>query len=143
VQESLDELRSALQGMTETDLHARPGGVAANSIAILVTHTMHATRMWLSIATGALLPERDRQGEFQVAAGTPQELQSFVDDFAAQCLDLLNSQGTIDWSAARETGGRGGDAPETVSAAYALMHAVEHLRGHVDQVSLVRDLLRP
>jgi hypothetical protein len=25
-----------------------------------------------------------------------------------------------------------------LTAAYALMHAVEHLRGHVDQASLVR-----
>ncbi len=40
----------------------------------------------------------------------------------------------------RPTHGRGGDAPPEVPAAYALIHATEHLRGHVDQISLIRQL---
>lgn len=63
-----------------------------------------------------------------------------IDEVSAECIDALNSVETVDWSAMRETEGRGGDAPPQVPAAYAIIHVTEHLRGHVDQVSLMRQL---
>jgi hypothetical protein len=89
---------------------------------------------------GEPLPDRDRDSEFLVSADDAASLLRLVDETSADCLALLNSSETLDRDAARDTLGRGGDAPPQVPAAFALMHAGEHLRGHVDQVSLTRQL---
>src|SRR4030065_2709682 len=73
VGESLKELRSSVEGLPVEALSWRPAGDATNSIAVLATHTVHSTRMWLSMAMAAPLPERDRDSEFRAS----------VDDSAA------------------------------------------------------------
>ena len=108
---------------------------------MLVTHAMHSTRSWLSLATGAPLPERDRPAEFLVV----------VDDAEAFIGWLDASAGGVPGSCSR--GGRlrpGGDrvAPwrtyrsdEPVTAAWALLHALGHLREHVGHAQLTRQFL--
>jgi len=140
VGESVTELRSSIQGLPVEALNWRPAGEQTNSIAVLVTHTLHSTRMWLCMAMGAPLPERDRDSEFRVAATDAAALLRLVDKLSEDCRVVLLSAEEMDWAALRRTQGRGGDAPPEVSAAFALIHATEHLRGHVDQISLTRHL---
>ena len=139
VGESLSELRASIDALPLEALNWRPGE-GANSIAVLATHTVHSTRLWLSIAMGAPLPDRDRESEFHASADDAGAFQRHVDAFSEDCLAALQSADAVDWTAMRPTKGRGGDAPPEVAAAYALIHATEHLRGHVDQVSLMRHL---
>src|SRR3990172_6571964 len=59
---------------------------------------------------------------------------------ATNSIAVLATAEEVDWTAMRKTHGRGGDASPEVTAAYALVHATEHLRGHVDQSGLTRQL---
>jgi uncharacterized damage-inducible protein DinB len=140
VGESLKELRSSIEGLPAEALSWRPTGQETNSLAVLATHTVHSTRMWLSMAMGASLPERDRDSEFRASVDDPAALLRLVDELSGDCLAVLRSAEDVDWAAPRDTQDRGGDAPPEVAAAFALLHAAEHLRGHVDQMSLTRQL---
>jgi uncharacterized damage-inducible protein DinB len=139
VGESLDELNTAIEGLSAEALNWRPAP-DTNSIATMATHALGASRLWLRLAMGLSLPERIRDAEFRAVAEDAKEFRAFAQRMSRDCLDALQSSREIDWSAMRETQGRGGDAPAEVTAAYALIHATEHLRGHVDQVSLMRGL---
>lgn len=97
----------------------------------MVTHTLGATRLWVRMALGLPLPERDRDAEFRATFRDPAALMRFVDEMSEDCTSALRSSESIDWSEMRETAGQGGDAPPQVAAAYALVHVTEHLRGHV------------
>ena len=139
VDEALVELRSSIEGLPVEALNWRPAD-ETNSLAVLATHTMYATRLWLSLAMGAPLPDRDRDSEFRASAAEAASLLRLVDELSEDCRALLRSRDEVDWAAMRETLGRGGDAPPEVTAAYALIHPTEHLRGHVDQMALMRHL---
>ena len=136
----MKELRSSIEGLPVEALNWRPAGDATNSIAVLANHAVYATRLWLSMAMAAPLPERDRDSEFRASVDDPAALLRLVDEFSEDCLAVLRSAEEVDWTAMRNTAGRGGDAPPEVAAAYALVHATEHLRGHVDQAGLTRRL---
>ena len=140
LKESLGELRAAVEGVPAEALNWRPAGEETNSIAVLATHALQSTRSWLAIAVGAPLPERDRASEFLVTEDDPGELLRLVDEMSAQCTVLLRDAEDVDWSATRKTHARPGDAPEEVPAAYAILHALEHLGQHVAHCSLTRQL---
>jgi uncharacterized damage-inducible protein DinB len=139
VGESLTEMRSAIDGLPAEALNWRPAA-DTNSIAAMVTHALLASRLWLRMAMGLSLPERDRDAEFRAAPADAAEFRSWVTSVSSECTQALESAEVIDWEAARQTQGRGGNAPPVVPAAHALIHATEHLRGHVDQVALTRQL---
>jgi hypothetical protein len=139
VLQSLNELRASIDGLPAEALNWRPTP-ETNSLSMLIAHAMGATRLWLRMAMGLSLPERDRDSEFRARFRGPLDLLRFIDEMSQDCVAALDSADPVDWSAMRETAGRGGNAPPRVPAAYALIHATEHLRGHVDQVSLMRQL---
>jgi uncharacterized damage-inducible protein DinB len=139
VSESLDDLRESIEGLPVDALNWRPTS-DTNSIAAIVTHAMGAARVWFQMAMGLPLAERDLDAEFRASANDATTFGRFVADMSRDCLAALTSSDAVDWSALRNTEGRGGGAPPQVLAAYALIHATEHLRGHVDQVSLMRQL---
>jgi len=139
VLQSLKELRASIDGLPAEALNWRPTP-ETNSLSVLVAHALGATRLWLRMAMGLPLPERDRASEFRAAYGDPAELVRFVDEMSQDCAAALHSTDSVNWSAMRDTAGRGGNAPPQVPAAFAVIHATEHLRGHVDQVSLMREL---
>jgi len=136
----LEELRAAVEGVPAEALNWKPAGEDTNSIAVLATHVMNSTRSWLSIAVGAPLPARDRDAEFRASEDDPAALLRLVDEMAEECRALLRDAGEVDWGAVRKTHFRPGNAPEEVPAAYALIHALEHLGQHVAHCSLTRQL---
>ncbi|MEX0683165.1 MAG: DinB family protein [Dehalococcoidia bacterium] len=140
LKQSLEELRAAVDGVSAEALNWKPGGEDTNSIAVLATHVMHSTRSWLSIAVGAPLPERDRDEEFRASEYDPGALLRLVDAMSEDCRRLLAEVGEVDWAATRKTHARPGNAPEEVAAAFALLHALEHLGQHVAHCSLTRQV---
>ena len=131
---SLAAMREAIAG-TPRDALNRPPTDGANPIAVLVTHAMHSTRWWLSTATHAPMPARDRPSEFTATASSVDELLSFFDGMAADCRTILRSSPTFDAGALRED-----DHDEPVTAGWALLHALEHLGEHVGHAQLTVQL---
>jgi len=149
LKQSLAELRAAVDGVPAEALNWRPAGEETNSIAVLATHALSSTRSWLAVAVGAPLPERDRPSEFLVMEDDPWALLRLVDELSEECRALLRDAGDVDWSATRKTHARpatkGDDGSwqpgvDEVPAAYAVLHALEHLGQHVAHCSLTRQL---
>ncbi len=137
VDESLDAMRAAITGASADALNGRPAGDDSNPIAVLVVHALSSTRWWLSVALGQPVPERDRPAEFLTTVASADELLGSFDPIAADCRALLSTDVAFDPGAIREDP-RDGDK---VTAAWALIHAVEHLREHVGHAELTRQLL--
>lgn len=133
---SLEAMREVIAAADPEALDWRPGP-DTNSIAVLAVHSMHSTRTWLSVATGAPLPERDRPSEFLATAVGVDELLGFFDSMASECRALLDTPDPFDAGAVRPTGR---DHAETATAAYALLHALEHVREHVAHAQLTAQL---
>jgi uncharacterized damage-inducible protein DinB len=140
VSEDLKDLREGMDGLPGEALDWKPAGADTNSIAVLVTHVLHSTRSWLSVAVGAPLPDRDRESEFRVKSDDPAALSAFMADFSRQILVIIDNAGEVDWSATQKTHARPGNAPEQVPASWAVLHAIEHLREHIAHVGLTRQL---
>jgi hypothetical protein len=136
VDESLDSMRAAIAGASADALNRRPAGDDTNPVAVLVVHAVSSTRWWLSMALGAPLPERDRPSEFLTTVAGVEELLRVFDPIAADCRSLLSTDVAFDAGAIREDPLEG----EQVTAAWALIHAVEHLREHVAHAELTRQL---
>ena len=137
IDESLDAMRAAIAGASADALNRRPGGDDSNPIAVLAVHALSSTRWWLSVALGGPAPERDRPSEFLTTVASAEELLGVFDPIAADCRALLSTDVTFDPGAIR-VDPRDGDS---VAAAWALIHAVEHLREHVGHAELTRQLL--
>ena len=133
--ESVDHLREAIDGLSPEVLAWQPAGEDSNPITVLAVHGMHSSRWWLSIARGSPLPERDRPSEFVAESASDSELMSFVDSMAAECRTQLDAAKAFDPTAIRPV-----PEGEPVTAAWALLHALEHFREHVAQAQLTRQL---
>jgi hypothetical protein len=141
LEDSLGAMRETIAGADPSALNWRPGGDDTNSIAVLAVHSLSSTRWWLSAATGAPLPERDRPSEFLATAEHVDELLAFFDATANDCREVLGGAGTFDAGAPREVHWASRpDEAEVVSGAWALLHALEHLREHVAHAQLTRQL---
>ncbi len=133
---SLDSMRTAIAGASADALNRHPAGEDTNAVAVLVVHAVNSTRWWLSIALGAPIPDRDRPSEFLTRVADAGELLAVFDPIAADCRALLDTDVTFEPGAIREVPRE----DEQVTAAWALMHAVEHLREHVAHAELTRQL---
>ena len=138
VGESLKELRSSVEGLPVEALNWRPAGPDTNSIAAMATHSLTSTRWWLSVAIDEPPPERDRDSEFEATARDAGELLAFVDGLFEDCLSLVDKSRTVDWAALRSQWDP--DTGVQLFAAWALLHALGHLREHVGQMALTRQL---
>jgi uncharacterized damage-inducible protein DinB len=138
---TLGDLRPAIEGASTDALNWHPAAADTNSIAVLAVHSMASTRSWLSVALGAPLPDRDRDSEFRTAAAGADDLLTHIADMERECLALLDAAKDVDWSARRRTHPRPRPgAEQEVNAAWALLHALEHLREHAGQITLTRQL---
>jgi uncharacterized damage-inducible protein DinB len=141
---SLASMRRVIAGSTPESLNWRPAGEDTNTIAVLVVHAMQSTRWWLSIATGAPLPPRDRPAEFREVVDDVDGLLARFDEAAADCRTVLDTETPFEAGVARvaPSASRAGRSQpsESVTAAWALVHAVEHLREHVAHAELTSQL---
>ena len=136
---SLQALRGAVDGLSARQLNARPAD-GANPLAVIVAHALGATESWISLAVEAELPPRDRAAEFRTGVDDTTAFLSEMDDRSAACRGLLERAEAFDPA-------RTGFAPwtsepdEPVTAAWALLHALEHLSEHVGHAELTRQIL--
>src|SRR5207245_10470133 len=100
-QGSLASMRQVIAGSTPESLNRRPAGEDTNSIAVLVVHAMQSTRWWLSIATGAPPPPRDRPAEFREVVDDVDGLLVRFDEVAADCRTLLDTEAPFEAGATR------------------------------------------
>ncbi len=141
VRRTLIEMKESVAAFPGEGLNWRPAGEDTNSIAVLSTHSLHSTRSWLSTAVGEPLPERDRDAEFRVEASGAYGLLALFDEMSEQCVALLEPSRSVDWAEIRRTHTRPEpDDDPKVPAAWALLHAIEHLREHLGQMWLTRQL---
>lgn len=133
---SLDAMRRAIVDASPELLNWRPAGDDTNPIAVLAVHALTSTRWWLSVAITGVAPERDRPAEFRTTVSSAEELLSVVDPLVAECRALLEFGGAFDPGAAR-TDPRDGT---NVTASWALILAVEHLKEHVAHAELTRQV---
>jgi len=139
--ESLDELRRGISDLTVDELNARPAGGDTNSIAVIVTHTVGATKSWLSLAAGAPLPPRDRDAEFVAVADD--RFAAWTEEQIAACLAILHDGVKWDAGLVRTPDWNPRLAEEPRTAAYAVAHALEHVGEHAGHLHMTRELLRP
>ncbi len=140
--DSLDELRKAVDGCTPEQLNRRPAGDETNGLAVLATHALHSTRAWLSLALDAPLPVRDRPAEFAVVVDDPALFLATFDELASGCRAVLATEGSFDPARTGTAPWRPGSlAQEPVTAAWALIHALAHLREHVGHAQLTRQVV--
>ncbi len=134
------DMRECIAALPKEALNWKPAGEASNSVAVLTVHSLHSTRSWLSVAMGEPLPARDRASEFRVSAEDNISVFGVFDEMAADCIALLAPSHSVDWAAMRETHTRNPEDDLRVPAAWALLHAIEHLREHLGQMLLTRQL---
>jgi hypothetical protein len=132
-----DTLRRAVRDLPAEALNWIPAGPDTNSISVLATHAMHATRVLAAMAAGLPPPARDRAGEFAALAESPEAVLALIDGLAVECDAILEPCAGIDWSTPRQRRRDDGSILE-MSAVEALLFAVTHLRGHADEAALTR-----
>ncbi len=137
--QSAAEMRASIEGTSSEALNWRPAGEETNSIAVLAVHSLHSTRWWLSVAVGEPEPERDRDSEFAASTEDDSALLAFCDSMTTDCRALLSIEEPVDWSHQLTTTREQGD-PDSLTAGWALLHAMEHLREHVSHLQLTRQL---
>jgi uncharacterized damage-inducible protein DinB len=140
--DSLGELRKAIERLDADGLNTAPAGPDSNPVAVLVVHALASTRSWLALATGAPLPPRDRPREFETVVTDVPGFLASVDATADACRELLAGVDDLDPARTGTAPWRqGAEASEPVTAAWALLHALDHLREHVGHTQLTRQLL--
>ena len=139
---SLRELRKQLEGLDANALNDRPRGDGTNPLAVLAVHALASTHSWLALATGSALPPRDRPREFETRVDDPVAFLASVDATSDACREILAGAEGIDPGKTGTAPWRTGtEAEEPVTAAWALLHALDHLREHVGHAQLTRQLL--
>jgi len=140
-EDSIEDLHDSVSGLPADALNWRPAGDETNPIAVLAVHAMGATHSWLAVAFGAPLPERDRDAEFLTVAEDAPTLVTQVDVQAEACRTLFANADPFEPATMRTSHSRMRSGEfEVVSGAWALLHAVEHLREHVAHALLTRQL---
>jgi uncharacterized damage-inducible protein DinB len=141
-EDAFREMRDCLDLLSTDQLNWRPSGREFNSLAVLAVHSLGSTRSWLSIAAGVELPQRDREAEFRAEAESLPSLFGWAAAAQGQCLAILSRGPSLPWAEMRPTHARpDANAATEVSGAWALMHALEHLREHLGQMLLTRQLM--
>ncbi|HMO53349.1 MAG TPA: DUF664 domain-containing protein [Tepidiformaceae bacterium] len=139
--EYFDLLKDALGGLPDEAVNWTPAP-NTNSIAVLVHHSIAATRFWLRNGSGQVdsisrYRSEDRAPAFQTSGASAASLAEAITAAAAEfeqilaagtpeCLDVA-----VQWDE---------DPAAGRHAISGLMHATSHLAEHVGQAQLMRDL---
>ena len=107
----------------------------ANSVAVLVTHTLGSELGWLHLAAGRDF-KRDRASEFAVRGKSRADLIRSIDDTERTTADLVRA--ALDAGMATQRERPGGRA---MSVAFCLTHAIAHAAEHVGQLELTKQVL--
>src|SRR6266568_4835356 len=127
-----DKLRKQVRGLDHGTLNWRPLP-KANSIAVLVTHSLGSEREMLR-SVRLVATERDRESEFRVEAEA-EELLALLDQADQEVDELLGGLTTEDLTENRP---RGENEPRP--GLYWLISNYGHAREHLAQIELTKQL---
>ncbi|MCH8814414.1 MAG: DinB family protein [Chloroflexi bacterium] len=138
VRTARDDMRTSIDGLPPEAINWTPPAPDTNSIAVMTHHSIFSTRQWFSVVVDEPPPERDRDAEFKVEYEDADSLIAMLKTTVDECLALISKDRTVDWSAVRSHWNPQTDVQ--LSAAWAVMHALEHLREHVGEIALTRHI---
>jgi hypothetical protein len=121
-------------------LNRRPGGADTNSLAVLAVHALSSTRWKVCVAVGAPLPRRIRDEEFLTTVSDAASLLRVIGELHADSARLLSKGGPIDWQTRRVLPFELDPDDLSDRPAFSLVFAMAHLREHVGQMLLTRQL---
>ncbi|MGE5594920.1 MAG: DinB family protein [Hyphomicrobiales bacterium] len=141
LRDSFDMFSEALDGLPDAAFDWTPVA-GTSSIAILVTHSITSTRFWLSAGAG-LDPDREayfaehRPTSFRVRGGSAAAFRNQLADAVREFEGTLakgtgeSLMATLSWTT---------DSGSHPAGAECLFRAIGHLREHVGQAMLMRDI---
>ena len=144
VRESFAFLRSAVEDMPEDALEWKPLP-NANSVAVLVMHSITATRFFLKAGSGAAgsiteYRATERADAFRTAGVTKQQLLERIEAFLPEAESIVAAGTEAHIAATVEMPTTDNLPVPTRNGAGSLMAAIGHLREHVGHVQLMHDL---
>jgi hypothetical protein len=144
VRESFAFLRSAVDDMPEDSLEWKPLP-SANSVSVLVAHSITATRFFLNAGVGAPGSMTDyrsteRAEAFRTRGLSKADLLARIDAFNVEAEAILSSGIEAHLERTIELPTSDGLPVPTRNGAGSLMAAIGHLREHVGHVQLMHDL---
>jgi uncharacterized damage-inducible protein DinB len=106
-----------------------------NSIAVLAAHTAGAERYWVRVAAGDEAVVRDRDAEFATDRVDAAQLLDQLAEALAQSHALISRLTPLDLEQVRVAPRDG----RRVTAAWALLHTLEHTALHLGHMQVTRD----
>ncbi len=138
----LDQVCTALDGLTETQLNWRPATGAANSAYAVASHVVGATRVYaLGFGCGREV-ERDRTAEFTASGTDVGSLVAAVRGLAREITAALAalSPAELDRRFVPPQALWGTGPPHEISRRDALVESIRHAALHLGELRLTRDL---
>ena len=142
IQDSLKWLREVIAGLPVEALDWVPAP-HANSITVLTSHALPSNTYWMQAGSGqrpshAAYVSNFRNQAFDAKSLSESDLVSLIER-AERDAEAALRQGTVEHLADHFTLDDEPDEPP-VSGATCLVHGASHLREHVGQAALMRDL---
>jgi uncharacterized damage-inducible protein DinB len=129
-----NEIMEVLAGLPSEALDWTPGP-DMNSLSVIVTHLTGAERYWIGDVAAQEPSGRDRDAEFKVYGLDMAFLEKRLGDNLEYARNVVSRFSLEDLAATRKA--RDG---ESVTVAWALLHALEHSALHQGQIELTRQL---
>jgi len=144
VRESFAVLQSAVDDLPEEALEWKPLP-SANSVSVLVMHSITATRFFLRAGSGqvgSILEYRatERAEAFRTSGLAKTELRSRMEAFLPEAEAILAGGTEVNLSEVIEMPTNDGLPVPTRNGAGSLFAAIAHLREHVGHVQVMHDL---
>jgi hypothetical protein len=139
---SFDLYRSVLDDIGDQALRWKPDG-AGNTFQVLITHSIVATRFWLQVGCGierSLSEYRagEREAAFVDATRTKEALNADIDAYLAELAS--EAEAATGETLTRTTSFTDVPDPMQVTGWEAMLRGLAHLREHVGETQLMRDM---
>ncbi len=139
--DSYGMLRAAVEDLPPGALDWKPAA-SANSLAVLTMHSISATRFWVRVGAGDMVSlaayRADERGPAFEAGGLgAEELTAEIDRAVEELEEILGRGDASTLETMREWPE---DPGMNKTGMTCLVHALGHLREHVGQAQLTRDL---
>lgn len=130
-----DDILKALDGLPPAALDWTPGH-DMNSISVLVFHLTGAERYWIGDVAAQDPTARDRDAEFKVHDVGLDVLKKRTTDILEYADKVLDKMSLQDLETIRVSARDGRE----FTAAWSLLHALEHATLHLGQIQMTRQL---
>jgi uncharacterized damage-inducible protein DinB len=130
-----DDILKALDGLPPAALDWVPGN-DMNSISVLVFHLTGAERYWIGDVAAQDPTARDRDAEFKVHDVGLDVLKKRTTDILEYADKVLDKMSLQDLETIRVSARDGRE----FTAAWSLLHALEHATLHLGQIQMTRQL---